>query len=151
MSFIRSHRFFDLLILVCLAAMTGWYLWDSYSASSHVFNLILVLPLAIIVLLLCGVAFVREIIHPVPVTKEMESVASVMPVVILFVVYVLSLNWLGFDVGTFLFVFGFLMLHGEKKWHWAIAYALVFSGSVALFFSYMLPYPMPMLIFPSQF
>jgi hypothetical protein len=69
---------------------------------------------------------------------------SVLPVIILFAVYVLSLEWVGFDVGTVLFVASFLFLQGERRVTWLIAYSLVFGILVALFFSYMLPYPMPM-------
>ena len=81
----------------------------------------------------------------------MESVRGVAPAILLFCGYVLGLNWLGFDVGTFLFVSLFLLTHGESRWYWAVAYALVFACCIALFFSIMLPYPMPMLLLQEGF
>jgi putative tricarboxylic transport membrane protein len=33
----------------------------------------------------------------------------------LFVLFVLSLEWLGFDVGTFVFISAFLWLNGERR------------------------------------
>lgn len=151
MKSLTTHQLADLCVLLTLGAMAGWYLWSSYSASAHIFNLILVLPLTLIILALCSVTFVRELLSPTPADPELESVASVAPVILLFCGYVLSLNWLGFDVGTFLFVLAFLIVHGESRWRWAVAYSLVFAAGVALFFSSLLPYPMPMLLLPAGF
>ena len=80
----RGQQFADLLVLAGLASMTGWYLWDSYTASSHVYNLILVLPLSIAILVLCGIGFVAELINPAPPKQELQKVADVFPVMALF-------------------------------------------------------------------
>ena len=72
---------------------------------------------------------------------------SVLPIISLFVGYVLTLGWLGFDVGTAVFVAASLWVHGERRLQWALGYAISFSVIVSLLFSTMLPYPMPMLIF----
>ncbi len=148
---LSAHQLVDLFVLLALGALAGWYLWSAYSASAHIFNLILVLPLTVIILTLCGAAFVGELIAPTPVEPDLESVRGVAPAILLFCGYVLSLNWLGFDVGTFVFVLLFLLAHGESHWYWAVAYALVFACCVALFFSIMLPYPMPMLLLRDGF
>jgi len=74
-----------------------------------------------------------------------------MPVIGLFFAYVVSLKWLGFDAGTFLFVSLFLWFHGERRWPWAFGYGLCLAVVLSLFFSKMLPYPMPMLVFPSAY
>ena len=64
----------------------------------------------------------------------------------LFSAYVLTLNWLGFDVGTALFVGAFLWLQGERRLRWLVGYSLAFALVLTLFFSRMLPYPMPTLL-----
>jgi putative tricarboxylic transport membrane protein len=148
-----GHQLGDLTVLVVLAGFVVWYFADAYKASSHVLNLILVLPVSLIVLTLCLVEFVRQILlgkseHD---TASLEPVSSVVPIVSLFTVYVLSLRWLGFDVGTALFVSASLWLHGERRPHWILGYAICFALLVSLLFSRMLPYPMPMLVLPSGF
>ena len=66
----------------------------------------------------------------------------------LFSAYVLTLGWLGFDVGTALFVGAFLWMQGERRIAWLAGYAVAFSLALTLFFSKMLPYPMPALLVP---
>ena len=55
------------------------------------------------------------------------------------------MNWLGFDVGTCLFIGAFLYMQGERRWLWLVAYAVAFAFVVTYFFQQMLPYPMPTL------
>ncbi len=81
-------------------------------------------------------------------------VVVVVVVVVVFVVVVIvavDVVIVGFDVGTFLFIGVFLWLHGEKRIFWLLAYSFVFSASVALFFSTILPYPMPMLLLQTAY
>ncbi len=151
---LTKNQLADLGILLVLFLSTGWYLWDTWQASTEIYNLIFVLPLAIIILLLCLTTFLRELIFASPspdLPTERQSgdaEPSIMPTVLLFAGYVLSLPWLGFDVGTFAFVGLFLQLAGEKRWWWVLGYSLAFAFCSALFFSFMLPYPMPLLLLP---
>ena len=163
----------NLLILFALFSLSGWYLWDSWRASSHIYNLIFVLPLTVTIMALCTLAFIRDLVTPAVFAKNREEGkagegaqsrrkeekekmeekadgedAGSLQVILLFIIYVITLPWLGFDVGTFLFLAAFLRLAGEAKWPWVLGYSLVFSFGSALFFSYMLPYPMPLLLLP---
>jgi putative tricarboxylic transport membrane protein len=140
-----------LVVLLVLAGLVILYGLDAYSASSHVLNLILVLPVIAIVLVLCLVQFVIEIRDTEAEAPARESVADVAPVIGLFAAYVLTLQWLGFDIGTLLFVAAFLWLQGERRWHRLIGYSISLRVGLALFFSAMLPYPMPMLILQSAY
>jgi len=147
---LNNHQKCNLVVLLGLFLLSGWYLWDSWRASTHIYNLILVLPLCVSLLVLCLLAFCREILAP-PAAVENDggdSEKGVLLVILLFIGYVITLPLLGFDLGTFAFVALFLRLTGEKKWQWALGYGLVFALSSALFFSYMLPYPMPLLLLP---
>ena len=134
-----------------LASLVTAYGIDSYSASTEILNLILVLPLTIIVLVLCLIQFVVELRDSTSTAPARENVGEVAPVIGLFAVYVISLNWLGFDVGTALFVAAFLWLQGERRLPWLLGYSIALGFSLALFFSAMLPYPMPMLVLSTAY
>ena len=148
---INKSRAADFVVLLVLASLVTAYGIDSYSASTEVLNLILVLPLTIIVLVLCLIQFVVELRDSTSTPPARESIADVGPVIGLFAVYVVSLNWLGFDVGTALFVAAFLWLHGERRLPWLLGYSIALAFALALFFSAMLPYPMPMLILSTAY
>ena len=81
---------------------------DARSASTHILNLILILPVTALTLLLCLIQFIRQLSSPDPEPSETEPIRSVVPVISLFVGYTLTLPWLGFDVGTALFMAAFL-------------------------------------------
>lgn len=147
----RAHQYADLSVLMALAGLAAWYCLDAYRASTHIVNLILILPVAVLLLMLCLLEFIGQLIGKNKPLENLDPITSVIPVITLFSAYVLSLAWLGFDVGTFLFVALFLWLHGERRWQWAIGYGFVFAVLVALFFSSMLPYPMPMLLLPTEY
>ena len=142
-----GHQVVDLAVLIVLAGLVLWYLLDARSASTHILNLVLILPVTLLTLALCLIQFVRQLLGKAKGSTEVEPVESVIPVIALFVAYTLTLPWLGFDVGTVLFVVLFLWFHGERRLPWIIGYSVSFAAVVSWFFSAMLPYPMPMLIF----
>jgi hypothetical protein len=146
-----THQLADLGVLLALAGLILAYLLHVLSLSVHILNTILVLPISILALGLCGYELLRQLTSEIGETKELESVRSVLPVMLLFSLYVLVLPWLGFDLGTALFVTVCLRVHGEKRWHWAIAYGFVFGFLLAIIFSSLLPYPMPMSILASEY
>ena len=147
----NKSRVADFAVLLVLASLIAAYGIDTYRASTEVLNLILVLPLTIIVLALCLIQFVVELRSPTSTPTVRTSVADVAPVIALFAAYVLSLKWLGFDVGTALFVAAFLWFHGERRLPWLLGYSIALGFTLALFFSAMLPYPMPLLVLPSVY
>ena len=148
---VNKHRIADLLVLLVLASLVGLYGIDAMRASRSLYNLIFVLPVTGLVLLLCLAQFVAGVPKIRTVAEEQEPVAHVVPVVALFAAYVLALHWIGFDVGTLLFLAVFLWLHGERRWPWLLGYSIGFASLVSIFFSKMLPYPMPMLILTSAY
>lgn len=136
-------------MLLGLAGFTLWYLSDAIIVSTSVPNLLLILPVATAVLILCLAEFLislwrRELFAAV----DDEPVREILPIILLFSAYVLTLPWLGFDLGTVLFVAIFLRMKRENNWWMVIGYSLIFGLTVALFFAFMLPYPMPMTFLP---
>ena len=146
-----SARKADLAVLLTLGALAGAYLFDAWRASPEVYNLIFVAPVTLLLLLLCLIEFVGQWRGAAAAPEAVQPAATAARVIALFAGYVLSLPWLGFDAGTWLFVSAFLRLHGERRTVWALGYGLAFSLPVALFFSAMLPYPMPMRLLASEY
>ena len=141
-----KRRIADLVVLLVLGIMAAFYCYDAISASTHIYNLIMVLPLTVLVLGLCIAQFVVAVRSGESGTEPAESAREVVPVMLLFAAYVVSLNWLGFDVGTLLFMAVFLFMQGERRWPWLIGYSIAFAFALTFFFQQMLPYPMPTLI-----
>ncbi|MDR5907178.1 tripartite tricarboxylate transporter TctB family protein [Franzmannia qiaohouensis] len=143
----RDRDYGDLLVLMALAGFTLWYLFDAISVSSAVQNLLLILPLALIVLSIVLLELVIRLRKgTLLVRPDAEPLRQTLPVVGLFAAYVISLETLGFDVATVLFIAAFLVLKGERNWLLLGGYSLAFGFGVAFFFALMLPYPMHMLI-----
>jgi hypothetical protein len=142
---VDQQRGADLAVLVVLATLALFYCYDAVTASTHIYNLIMVVPLTVIVVVLCVVQFISRLRGSSP-PPPAEKVTDVLPAMILFSAYVLSLNWLGFDVGTALFVAGFLWMQGERRPGWLLGYSLSFALVLTTFFAKMLPYPMPTLL-----
>lgn len=136
----------DSVVLLMLAIPVALYGIDAFRASTHVLNLIMVLPLTIIVLILCGVQLFLTVRRSDDEDLPREPARQVIPAMVLFSAYVLSLKWLGFDVGTFAFLAASLWLHGERRILRMLCFSAGFAGVVTFFFSKMLPYPMPMLL-----
>jgi len=151
MKFFTKERLANSIVILCLATFVLWYAFDAHRASNSLDNMILILPVAAITLCLCIYDFFLGANNTKEKKQKQESIATVMPVMILFSLYVLTLEYVGFDVGTVLFIALFLFFHGETKWMWIAGYSLVFGLLIAYFFSLMLPYPMPMLIFPTDY
>ncbi|WP_447555402.1 tripartite tricarboxylate transporter TctB family protein [Vreelandella sp. EE22] len=147
----KKRDYGDLLVLMALACFTLWYLMDAISVSSRVQNLLLILPLSLLVLAIIALELVLRIKHRtlLRASEEEEPLHRTLPVVGLFAVYVLSLETLGFDLATVLFIALFLVLKGERKWWMVVGFSAAFGLGTAYFFSQMLPYPMTLLLLPS--
>lgn len=138
----------DASLVVALAALVLWYCVDALSASRHILNIILILPVTAVVLALCAIQLAREALRPSPPAQKVEPIGNAPTSFALFAGFVVALPWLGFDVGSCLFLMAYLWLQGERRWTWIFGYSLTFASTASLFFGAMLPYPMPMLVFP---
>ncbi|WP_138467311.1 tripartite tricarboxylate transporter TctB family protein [Poseidonocella sp. HB161398] len=150
MTFPATRRLADALVIALIAGWTLWYLADTVSASSRVTNLIFILPVAVLLLGLCGFEALRLLRAPAapapaPAAEDdPEDLAGTLKVMALFAAYVLSAERIGFDLATCLFVGLYLLLKGERRPLIVLGYAALFGNLVTLFFARMLPYPMPM-------
>lgn len=149
----RQIPYAQLGLPVLFLVVTGWYLIDSYKASATVENLLLILPAGIAVLGLSLWIFVTSfktsVVESEPEVKEKnkeDKDVSVIGAMAILAGYVLSMDWIGFDVATFLFIGSLMFLQGERRIGWLLGFSCIFAFLVSIFFQYMIPYPMPMLI-----
>ncbi|MBE0463218.1 MAG: tripartite tricarboxylate transporter TctB family protein [Halomonadaceae bacterium] len=147
----QKRDYGDFLVLIGLASFTLWYLLDAISVSAQPQNLLLILPLSVIVLSIIAIELVLRLKKGAlfSIADDEEPLHQTLPVVVLFGAYVLSLETLGFDVSTVLFIALFLILKGERNWLAVAGFSAAFGFAVAFFFSQMLPYPMTLLLLPS--
>jgi putative tricarboxylic transport membrane protein len=138
-------------VLLAVSLFILWYLYDAYTALASIENLILIGPIAVLTLGLCTAEFIRYIREDEIDNSNKESIKDVLPAMVIFTGYILSLEFLGFDLGTTLFTAIFLVVHGEKRWKLIVMYSLLFGVLVPYFFSQMLPYPMPMSFLPTEY
>lgn len=159
-----------LSLVLFFAAVTLAYLADAWTASSSLRNLVLLVPVSALSLVLCGLvvadilgasgksrAGTQEAGHetpaagagPAPEATPRQSVIErfkPLALMVLFALYILTLPWLGFDVGSAVFVAAALVLDGERRL-WLIApVSIAFALGATLLFHWLLPYPMPTLI-----
>jgi len=144
----------NLAILFAISLFVMWYLLDAYNINASIENLILIGPVGILTLGLCFAEFIRFLKNSENSEnseEQEESIRDVVPTMVIFSGYVLSLEYLGFDLGTILFMGIYLRINGEKRWRWIIIYSILFGILIPYFFSLMLPYPMPMSILPTDY
>ncbi|RXJ82557.1 tripartite tricarboxylate transporter TctB family protein [Arcobacter sp. F2176] len=144
---LSKEKIANSIVILCLAAFVLWYALNAHNASSSLENMILILPIAAITLCLCIFEFFTQKED----LEKKDDFITVLPIMVLFAIYVFTLEYLGFDLGTVLFLAVSLYIHGEKRLPWVIGYSLVYGFVIAYFFSMMLPYPMPMTFLPTDY
>ena len=148
---LNPDEIINLVVLSAISLFIMWYLLDAYSINASMENLILIGPVGILTLGLCFAEFIRFLKNSEKSEEQEENIRDVIPTMVIFSGYVLSLEYLGFDLGTILFIGIYLRVNGEKSWKWIIIYSLLFGILIPYFFSLMLPYPMPMSILPTDY
>lgn len=148
---LNPDEIINLIILFAIALFVTWYLLDAYNINASVENLILIGPVGLLTLGLCIAEFIRFVKNSENNEKQEKNIRDVVPAMIIFSGYIMSLEYLGFDLGTILFVGIYLRVNGEKSWKWIVVYSILFGILIPYFFSLMLPYPMPMSILPTDY
>lgn len=149
----------DLSLVLLFAAVTIAYLADAWTASASLRNLVLLVPVSALSLILCALIVVDVVRRPraapeavsqeeSPVPVERSFIDRYKPAVLmtLFALYIMTLPWLGFDVGSAVFVAAALLMDGERRL-WLIApVSIGFALGATVLFGWLLPYPMPTLV-----
>lgn len=151
-----------LSLVLFFAGVTVAYLSDAWAASSSLRNLVLLVPVSALSLVLCALVVLDILRGPCraregvkkgaqegdaePVVDSLMERYKPVALMALFGLYILTLPWLGFDVGSAAFVAAALVLDGERR-VWLIApVSIVFALATTLLFHWLLPYPMPTLV-----
>jgi len=164
---LRSRLDWGHLCLVLLfAGVTVAYLADAWMASGSLRNLVLLVPVSALSLVLCAIVGVdivrRSGRRPAEGQGGAEEEAAAEPpslkagslverykafvLMALFALYVLTLPWLGFDVGSALFVAAALLLDGERRLWLVATVSICFALATTMLFHWLLPYPMPTVV-----
>lgn len=107
----------DAIFLGAVVSWSGWYLQNAWRASPTVENMLLIGPVAILIFALAAV-ILWQILRPsrtAPARQPERPSLRVIGSMGLLGLYVLAMNRIGFDLATFLYVAGSLVLLGERR------------------------------------
>ncbi|MEF2553151.1 tripartite tricarboxylate transporter TctB family protein [Aurantimonas sp. A2-1-M11] len=145
------------LLLIGFASFSIWYFLDARSVSSEVENLLLIGPASALSLVLCVAILVREVpklrMTAAPAAPRGDEAKSfrerygVVAAIIALVVYVVLMPWLGFDVGTFLFIAASMLIQGERRWWAILSFAAIMAVLTVYSMESILSVPVPSLLF----
>lgn len=136
-------------ILLALVALTTTYIaWSAISASTRLFNLIVVVPVAVIIALLIVAVAVSALTGRAPDTDMPPRAATLWDLVLLacFAAFCLGLMRVGFDVATFVFVWLGVVLGGERRLWLPPVYSALFTLLLVKGLGALFPFPMPLMV-----
>ena len=141
----RARRWEHLGLLTTIAGWIAWFTQDSWRVSASVENLLLIVPAAALALALTAFLAMRTLARAW--TPEDATFASLgeegrtLVFIVLFAAFIAGLAYAWFDVATFVFVAGSLLLLGERNLIAALSYAAGFALLVTYALREMAPYP----------
>ncbi len=138
-----------LALVIGLLALTLLYLADAVRASSRVGNLLLVLPASIVSCVLALIVL-AGILRDAKLGRTQlpgESAGPPLLILGLFALYILSIPALGMDVGSALFAAAAMICQGERDPRLLIMVPILTAAGATLLFKWLMPYPMPTLLF----
>jgi hypothetical protein len=126
-------------------AITGFILWSALSASTSLNNLIVVAPAALLLGVLAVCIVVAALRRP---NAEPAPAGALGDLLLLsgFGAFCYALTHIGFDVATFAFVWGGIVLSGGRSLWVPPLYAAVFTLALVKGFGSLFPYPMLTLV-----
>lgn len=144
-------------LLFILAIVLGclMYLADAIQSSSSIQNLILVVPAVLLVLILS----VFQIFESITIKESKEStdtqaecdksgasVGFILTFFAIFAAYLAGIYYIGFDIPTLAFMLVSIILHGERRWLYLIAYPALFTYMIVSGMKLLLSFPVPTVI-----
>ncbi|WP_114965057.1 tripartite tricarboxylate transporter TctB family protein [Alkalilacustris brevis] len=140
-----------LLLLAFIAGSILYYWLDARAVSLRPNNLILVQPTAILALLLvlavvpqCFPRLSEEEIERG--TEPLSHFARIGALIASFTAFALSLETIGFDVATWLFMIVGLYICGERRWWLNLIFSTVFTVLLIYGYGAIIPFPFPLSI-----
>lgn len=149
----------ELAIAVLIGVFSLWYLSDVHERSRYVESTLMVTIVAAVIVIavaaqiVCWIRQVREpCVENIDGSDQAEQMQNqknglkILGVSLAFVVYVVGLPWVGFDVGTFGFIMVVLAFQNEISLR-SLATAIVGTVMVVTFLKVVIPYSVPLLLF----
>lgn len=138
-----------LALLAVIAGVVLYYLFDARSVSLRANNLLLVQPGAIIAMILVALVVpqcFRRVDADAPEARptDFSDLGRVAALAAAFGAFVFSLERLGFDVATFLFMVVALFLCGERRWWVILPFSAIFTVGLIYGYGYLIPFPFPL-------
>lgn len=137
-----------LALLAVIVGLVIFYWLDTRSVSLRPTNLLMIQPAAIFALVMAALV-VPQCFRRVPEGEDAdpESLSSLGRVFILmasFVAFAVSLERVGFDVGTFVFMVVALFICGERNWLLNLGFSAVFTVFIVWGYGAITPFPFPL-------
>lgn len=131
-------------LLGFILAVSAFITWSAVSASSSLNNLVVIAPVAAVIALLLVVLVVKAIreANASSETSEQSGLWGDLFLLSGFALFCFALTKLGFDVATFLFVWGGIALSGEKSLWKPPLFSALFTIFLVKGFGSLFPYPM---------
>ncbi len=151
----QSNLSFSHLTFLLLVAAAALFLnWSAVSASTKLYNLVVVVPVGIALIGLVVGIIIKNLrsTNTAPAKDAVEQRADRRTTMIdlvllgLFAALCFGLTTVGFDIATFLFVWVGILIGGERRWWLPPLYAALFTLLLVEGFGSLFPFPMPLLV-----
>jgi hypothetical protein len=154
MSFLQNRKVIwgHLALVVVITGVTVAYIIDARGVSLRPTNLLLIQPLAVVILVLA--ALILPGVFPPKDSDEATlhdgetrtDLARAIGIILALGFLAFSLESIGFDIATFVFMVVTLAICGERRWWVNLGFSAIFT--VALIYGYgaITPFPFPLSI-----
>lgn len=140
-------------VLNSIALYCGWYFFDTYTTSTSINNLIFILPATLVAFALYLIILPSVLVQNTEdqggrteILKKLKANAMPALLVVAFALFVSSIERIGFDIGSYLFILLGLIICGERNWISLLLIPPIATVLLVLGFNLMIPYPIPLTI-----
>jgi hypothetical protein len=138
-----------LALLAVIAGVVIYYWMDTRATSLRLNNILLVQPASVLALLLVLLVLpqcFRRVASDAPEAQptDFTELGKVALLTAAFGAFVFSLETIGFDIGTFLFMVVALFLCGERRWWVLLPFSAIFTTALIYGYGYLIPFPFPL-------
>lgn len=135
-------------LLGVILGVGAFITWSAVSASVSMNNLIVVVPVAIVLIVLAVTIIGGALLSSTPSEETSDQpVWGDLMLLMGFAVFCYALTKVGFDIATFLFVWGGVVMSGGRGWWQPPLFAALFTILLVKGFGALFPYPMMTLVF----
>ncbi|AVL71395.1 hypothetical protein CEQ07_08190 [Oligella urethralis] len=143
-----THAAFLVFVILCAIALN----WSAIQSSATLYNLIVILPSGILVIVAALYLIFSQILCQSNVKEEVDedkksSLLGDVILLVAFAIFCFCLVKVGFDIATFLFVWFGIIMGGERNWWRPPVFSALFTLFLIKGFGSLFPFPMPLLVF----